>query len=50
MLHLYDIIPSGKKTFLEKKRSFWSALDALEKVMPETAEITDSVRNLPGVK
>ncbi|XP_077998952.1 RUN and FYVE domain-containing protein 2-like isoform X2 [Glandiceps talaboti] len=40
----------GKKSFLEKKKDFWGPLEALERVMPEANEITDSVKNLPGIK
>ncbi|XP_071952790.1 RUN and FYVE domain-containing protein 2-like isoform X2 [Antedon mediterranea] len=40
----------GKKFVLEKKKEFWSALEAVEKIMPEAKDITDSVRNLPGLK
>ncbi|XP_072038427.1 RUN and FYVE domain-containing protein 2-like isoform X2 [Amphiura filiformis] len=50
MEHVLSHGLKGKKTFLEKKRSFWSALEGLDKVMPEAVEVNDSVRNLPGVK
>ncbi|XP_033124545.1 RUN and FYVE domain-containing protein 2-like isoform X2 [Anneissia japonica] len=40
----------GKKFVLEKKKEFWSALEVVEKIMPEAKDITDSVRNLPGLK
>ncbi|XP_071830033.1 RUN and FYVE domain-containing protein 2-like isoform X2 [Apostichopus japonicus] len=50
MEHVLNHGLKGKKTFLEKKRSFWGACESLEKGSPEAAEITDSVRNLPGVK
>ncbi|KAJ8023191.1 RUN and FYVE domain-containing protein 2 [Holothuria leucospilota] len=50
MEHVLNHGLKGKKTFLEKKRSFWGACEALEKASPEAAEIIDSVRNLPGIK
>ncbi|XP_022102696.1 RUN and FYVE domain-containing protein 2-like isoform X2 [Acanthaster planci] len=50
MEHILSHGLKSKKTFLEKKKSFWGALESLEKTTPEAEEITDSVRNLPGIK
>ncbi|XP_071498605.1 RUN and FYVE domain-containing protein 2-like [Diadema antillarum] len=50
MEHVMNHGVKGKKTFLEKKRSFWGAVESLEKVIPDFSEIIDSVRNLPGIK
>nr|XP_054774029.1 RUN and FYVE domain-containing protein 2-like [Lytechinus pictus] len=50
MEHVMNHGVKGKKTFLEKKRSFWNAVESLEKSLPDFSEIIDSVRNLPGIK
>ncbi|XP_038061877.1 RUN and FYVE domain-containing protein 2-like [Patiria miniata] len=50
MEHILSHGLKSKKTFLDKKKSFWGALESLEKTMSEAEEITDSVRNLPGIK
>ncbi|XP_071808482.1 RUN and FYVE domain-containing protein 2-like isoform X3 [Asterias amurensis] len=50
MEHIFSHGLKSKKTFLEKKKSFWGALESLEKTTPDAEDITDSVRNLPGIK
>lgn len=42
--------PSAKKTFLGQNKSFWGALELVEKLTPEAGEITASVKDLPGLK
>ncbi|KFO80028.1 Protein RUFY3 [Cuculus canorus] len=39
----------GKKTFLGQNKSFWGPLELVEKLVPEAAEITASVKDLPGL-
>ncbi|XP_048385948.1 protein RUFY3 isoform X11 [Stegostoma tigrinum] len=39
-----------KKTFLGQNKSFWGALEVVEKLCPEAGEITVSVKDLPGLK
>ncbi|GCC16801.1 hypothetical protein chiPu_0017354 [Chiloscyllium punctatum] len=39
-----------KKTFLGQNKSFWGALEVVEKLCPEASEITVSVKDLPGLK
>uniref|UniRef100_A0A8C6WXE3 RUN and FYVE domain containing 3 n=1 Tax=Neogobius melanostomus TaxID=47308 RepID=A0A8C6WXE3_9GOBI len=39
-----------KKTFLGQNKSFWGALELVEKLNPEAGEITASVKDLPGLK
>ncbi|XP_078061740.1 protein RUFY3 isoform X2 [Mustelus asterias] len=39
-----------KKTFLGQNKSFWGALELVEKLCPEAGEITVSVKDLPGLK
>lgn len=41
---------SAKKTFLGQNKSFWGALELVEKLTPEAGEITASVKDLPGLK
>lgn len=43
-------LPSAKKTFLGQNKSFWGALELVEKLTPEAGEITASVKDLPGLK
>ncbi|KAF0034310.1 hypothetical protein F2P81_014376 [Scophthalmus maximus] len=38
-----------KKTFLGQNKSFWGALELVEKLTPEAGEITASVKDLPGL-
>ncbi|XP_077456259.1 protein RUFY3 isoform X5 [Stigmatopora argus] len=40
----------AKKTFLGQNKSFWGALELVEKLTPEAGEITASVKDLPGLK
>uniref|UniRef100_A0ABM5GKI5 Protein RUFY3 isoform X3 n=1 Tax=Pogona vitticeps TaxID=103695 RepID=A0ABM5GKI5_9SAUR len=40
----------AKKTFLGQNKSFWGPLELVEKFVPEAAEITASVKDLPGLK
>ncbi|XP_064005776.1 protein RUFY3 isoform X5 [Pogoniulus pusillus] len=40
----------GKKSFLGQNKSFWGPLELVEKLVPEAAEITASVKDLPGLK
>ncbi|XP_078256264.1 RUN and FYVE domain-containing protein 2-like [Rhinoraja longicauda] len=40
----------AKKTFLGQNKSFWGALELVEKLCPEAGEITVSVKDLPGLK
>ncbi|XP_065452030.1 protein RUFY3 isoform X3 [Chrysemys picta bellii] len=40
----------AKKTFLGQNKSFWGALELVEKLVPEAGEITASVKDLPGLK
>uniref|UniRef100_A0A8C4QZH6 RUN and FYVE domain containing 2 n=1 Tax=Eptatretus burgeri TaxID=7764 RepID=A0A8C4QZH6_EPTBU len=40
----------GKKSFLGQSKSFWGPLELVEKICPEAAEMTSSVRELPGLK
>uniref|UniRef100_A0A493T105 RUN and FYVE domain containing 3 n=1 Tax=Anas platyrhynchos platyrhynchos TaxID=8840 RepID=A0A493T105_ANAPP len=46
----YDLEPESKKTFLGQNKSFWGPLELVEKLVPEAAEITASVKDLPGLK
>ncbi|XP_056274222.1 protein RUFY3 isoform X2 [Pseudoliparis swirei] len=39
-----------KKMFLGQNKSFWGALELVEKLTPEAGEITASVKDLPGLK
>ncbi|XP_069781667.1 protein RUFY3 isoform X9 [Narcine bancroftii] len=39
-----------KKTFLGQNKSFWGALELVERLCPEAGEITVSVKDLPGLK
>ncbi|XP_045562744.1 protein RUFY3 isoform X1 [Salmo salar] len=39
-----------KKSFLGQNKSFWGALELVEKLTPEAGEITASVKDLPGLK
>nr|XP_030733667.1 protein RUFY3 isoform X3 [Globicephala melas] len=39
----------AKKTFLGQNKSFWGPLELVEKLVPEAAEITASVKDLPGL-
>ncbi|XP_068576763.1 protein RUFY3 isoform X2 [Cebidichthys violaceus] len=39
-----------KKTFLGQNKSFWGALELVEKLTPEAGEITASVKDLPGLR
>ncbi|XP_062909472.1 RUN and FYVE domain-containing protein 1 [Mobula hypostoma] len=39
-----------KKTFLGPNKSFWGPLEIVEKLCPEAAEISASVKDLPGLK
>ncbi|XP_076459942.1 protein RUFY3-like [Babylonia areolata] len=39
-----------KKGMLSRKREFWSVLENVEKIAPEAAEITTSVRDMPNIK
>lgn len=41
---------SAKKTFLGQNKSFWGALELVEKLTPEAGEITASVKDLPGLR
>ncbi|XP_048338694.1 RUN and FYVE domain-containing protein 2-like [Sphaerodactylus townsendi] len=41
---------AAKKTFLGQNKSFWGPLELVEKFVPEAAEITASVKDLPGLK
>ncbi|XP_008110370.2 protein RUFY3 isoform X3 [Anolis carolinensis] len=40
----------AKKTFLGQNKSFWGPLELVEKFVPEAAEITASVKDLPGLR
>ncbi|KAL5019311.1 hypothetical protein ScPMuIL_005033 [Solemya velum] len=39
-----------KKGILRDKRDFWCVLESVEKIAPEAAEITTSVREMPNIK
>ena len=39
-----------KKSFLGFNKSLWGPLELVEKLCPEAAEISASVRDLPGLK
>jgi len=41
---------SAKKGMLSRKKEFWSVLESVEKIAPEAAEITTSVRDMPNIK
>lgn len=41
---------SVKKSFLGFNKSLWGPLELVEKLCPEAAEISASVRDLPGLK
>lgn len=41
---------AAKKSFLGQNKSFWGALELVEKLTPEAGEITASVKDLPGLK
>ncbi|XP_076459398.1 RUN and FYVE domain-containing protein 2-like [Babylonia areolata] len=40
----------SKKGVLSRSREFWSVLENMEKIAPEAAEITTSVRDMPNIK
>ncbi|KAM6166341.1 LOW QUALITY PROTEIN: protein RUFY3-like [Erethizon dorsatum] len=40
----------ARKTFLGQNKSFWGPLKLVEKLVPEFAEMTQSVKDLPGLK
>lgn len=48
--HCFVFITLAKKTFLGQNKSFWGPLELVEKLVPEAAEITASVKDLPGLK
>ncbi|CAM9734399.1 unnamed protein product [Lampetra fluviatilis] len=39
-----------RKSFLGQAKSFWAPLELVERLCPESSEITASVRDLPGLK
>uniref|UniRef100_A0A671LNC7 RUN and FYVE domain-containing protein 1-like n=1 Tax=Sinocyclocheilus anshuiensis TaxID=1608454 RepID=A0A671LNC7_9TELE len=39
-----------KKTFIGQNKSIWAPLELIEKLCPESAEISTSVRDMPGIK
>jgi hypothetical protein len=47
---LFCFVALAKKTFLGQNKSFWGPLELVEKLVPEAAEITASVKDLPGLK
>lgn len=47
---LFCFVSLAKKTFLGQNKSFWGPLELVEKLVPEAAEITASVKDLPGLK
>lgn len=47
---LFRFVALAKKTFLGQNKSFWGPLELVEKLVPEAAEITASVKDLPGLK
>ena len=48
--YCFVFIALAKKTFLGQNKSFWGPLELVEKLVPEAAEITASVKDLPGLK
>lgn len=46
---LFCVLPV-KKSFLGFNKSLWGPLELVEKLCPEAAEISASVRDLPGLK
>lgn len=48
--YCFVFISLAKKTFLGQNKSFWGPLELVEKLVPEAAEITASVKDLPGLK
>lgn len=48
--YCFVFITLAKKTFLGQNKSFWGPLELVEKLVPEAAEITASVKDLPGLK
>lgn len=48
--YCFFLITLAKKTFLGQNKSFWGPLELVEKLVPEAAEITASVKDLPGLK
>lgn len=47
---LFLFLSSVKKSFLGFNKSLWGPLELVEKLCPEAAEISASVRDLPGLK
>ncbi|XP_026080916.1 RUN and FYVE domain-containing protein 1-like isoform X1 [Carassius auratus] len=39
-----------KKTFIGQNKSIWAPLELIEKLCPESADISTSVRDMPGIK
>uniref|UniRef100_A0A672N6U4 Uncharacterized protein n=1 Tax=Sinocyclocheilus grahami TaxID=75366 RepID=A0A672N6U4_SINGR len=39
-----------KKTFIGQNKSIWAPLELMEKLCPESADISTSVRDMPGIK
>ena len=48
LFHLF--IFSEKKSILRDRRDFWCVLELVEKFVPEAAEITATVRDMPRLK
>uniref|UniRef100_A0A8C4QZL9 RUN and FYVE domain containing 2 n=1 Tax=Eptatretus burgeri TaxID=7764 RepID=A0A8C4QZL9_EPTBU len=50
LMNMAKMSVKGKKSFLGQSKSFWGPLELVEKICPEAAEMTSSVRELPGLK
>lgn len=49
-LSVFTRLSPVKKSFLGFNKSLWGPLELVEKLCPEAAEISASVRDLPGLK
>lgn len=41
---------SAKKSFIGQNKSIWGPLELVEKLCPESVNITTSARDMPGIK
>lgn len=39
-----------RKSFIGQNKSIWAPLELVEKLCPESADLTTSVRDMPGLK
>lgn len=44
------LLETGPKLFFAGNKQFWGPLEAIEKIASDASEITNSVRELPGIR